>query len=141
VNSHFKAAIPILLFASALMANAQMLRVQVLDGKTGKPVTNEHVNLFRPGESGANWHIGEFNTDANGIFVFSQIGAKTDSFTVAVDWHRPCAKSYAKFSLQDIVSKGFVSENICKPKLRRSAEPGTFILFVRNETFFEKMAH
>jgi hypothetical protein len=141
MSSHLKAAILILLFVSALITNAQILRVQVLNGKTGKPVANEHINLFRPGESGANWHIGEFNTDANGIFIFSQIGAKTDSFTVAVDWHRPCAKCYAKFSLQDIFSNGSVSENTCKPKLRRSAEPGTLILFVRDETFFEKMAH
>jgi hypothetical protein len=39
-------------------------------------VANEHVNLFRPGESGANWHIGEFNTDANGIFIFSKLALK-----------------------------------------------------------------
>ena len=118
-----------------------MLRVQVLNGKTGNPVANEHINLFRPGECGANWHIGEFNTDAIGVFTFSQASGKTDSFTIAVDWHRPCAKSYAKFSLQDISSKGLVSENTCKPKLVRIAEPGTLILFVRDETFFEKMAH
>jgi hypothetical protein len=121
--------------------DAETLRIQILNGKTGNPVANEHINLFRPGESGANWHIGEFNTDANGVFTFSQVAAKTDSFTIAVDWHRPCAKSYAKFSLEDIVSKGLVSENTCKPKLVRIAEPGTLILFVRDETFFEKMAH
>ena len=141
MKSHLKSATLILLFVSAVITDAQMLRVQVLNGKTGNPIANEHINLFRPGESGANWHIGEFNTDANGVFTFSQVVAKTDSFTIAVDWHRPCAKSYAKFSLQDIVSKGLVSENTCKPKLVRIAEPGTLILFVRDETFFEKMAH
>jgi hypothetical protein len=141
VNSLLKAGTLALLFALPVITNAQRLRVQILNGKTGKPVANEHVNLFRPGEPAANWRISEFNTDANGIFIFSQIDAKTDSFTVAVDWHRPCAKSYSTFSLQDIVSKGFVSENTCKPKLRRSAEPGPLIVFVRDETFFEKMAH
>jgi hypothetical protein len=141
MNPLRKAATLITLFVSALITNAQMLRVQVLNGKTGKPVASEHINLFRPRESGANWHIGEFNTDANGVFTFSQVAAKTDSFTIAVDWHRPCAKSYAEFSLHDIFSQGSVSENTCKPKLRRIAEPGTLILFVRDETFFEKMAH
>jgi hypothetical protein len=141
MNSLHEACTLVLLFALAVITNAQTLRIQILNGKTSEPVANEHVNLFRPGDSGANWHIGEFNTDENGIFIFSQIDPKTDSFTVAVDWHRPCAKSYAKFSLQNIFSKGSVSENTCKPKLRRSAEPGTLILFVRDETFFEKMAH
>ncbi|WP_433984443.1 hypothetical protein RBB78_06045 [Tunturiibacter empetritectus] len=45
------------------------------------------------------------------------------------------------FSLAEIFSKGIVSENSCKAKVRRPAEPGTLILFVRDETFFEKMAH
>jgi hypothetical protein len=141
MNCPFKTAIFTLLFASVVITNAQTFRVQILDGKTGKPVANEHVNLFRPGESGANWHIGEFNTDANGILTVSPIAPKTDSFTVAVDWHRPCAKSYAKFLLEDIFSKGVVSENSCKTRVERRAEPGTLILFVRDETFFEKMAH
>src|SRR5438105_2850318 len=131
MNPLFKAATLMLLFASALITDAQMIRVQVLNGKTGRPVANEHINLFRPRESSANWHIGEFNTDANGVFTFSQVAAKTDSFTIAVDWHRPCAKNYAEFSLKDILSQGSVSENTCKPKLRRSTAPETLILCVR----------
>ena len=46
------------------------------------------------------------------------------------------------FSLQEIFTqRGIVSENTCKAKLEGSAKPGTLILFVRDETFFEKMAH
>jgi hypothetical protein len=144
MNFFFTAAIPTLLFASTLITNAQPLRVQILNGKNGKPVANEHVNVFRTGDFGdlaGNRDHREFNTDANGIFTVSQIAPETNSFTVAVDWHRPCAKTYAKFSLHEIFSKGLVSQNSCKPKLERSATPGTLILFVREETFFEKMAH
>jgi hypothetical protein len=148
VNSHFKAAIPIVLLASALMANAQTLRVQVLNGKTGKPVTNEHVNLFRTGDFGdltGYRNMRGFTTDSNGFITASDFAPDTDSFYVAVDWHRQCTKksqvNQVAFSLQEISTRGIVSENTCKPKLERSATPGTLILFVRDETFFEKMAH
>jgi len=144
MNPLYKAATLTLLFASALIMKAQTLRVQILNGKNGKPVVNEHVNVFRTGDFGdlaGNRDHREFNTDANGIFTVSQIAPETDSFTVAVDWHRPCAKNYAKFSLHEIFLKGIVSENSCKAKVGRIVEPGTLILFVRDETFFEKMAH
>jgi hypothetical protein len=53
MNRLFEAAALTLLFASPLAAIAQQtLRVQILNGKTGKPVANEHVNLFRAGDFG-----------------------------------------------------------------------------------------
>jgi hypothetical protein len=127
------------------MANAQMLRVQVLDGKTGKPVANEHVNLFRSGGFGdlaGNRGVAGFTTDANGIVTTSEIAPEVHALFVSVDWHRQCVrKNPVEFPLHEIFTKGVVSENACKPKLERTATPGTLILFVRNETFFEKMAH
>jgi len=144
MNCSSKAAIFSFLFASTLIANAQTLRVQILNGKNGKPVANEHVNLFRTGKFGdlaGNRDVGGFKTDADGVFTVSQIAPETDSFTVSVDWHRSCANSYATFSLREIFSKVVASENSCKPKLEQSAMPGTLVLFVSDETFFEKMAH
>jgi hypothetical protein len=107
-------------------------------------VANEHVNLFRNGDfadPAGNRNVVGFKTDPDGVFTVSEIAPETHLFTVAVDWHRPCAKNYVPFSVQEISSKGVVSKNTCKPKLERSAAPGTLILFVRDETFFEKMAH
>jgi hypothetical protein len=148
VNSHFNAAILILLFASALISNAQMLRVQVLDGKTGKPVANEHVNLFRTGDFGdlaGDRNVRGFKTDADGVITTSDIAPNIHSFLVSVDWHRQCTEdekvNRISFSLQEIFVKGVVSENTCKPKVTRTVLPGTLVLFVRDETFFEKMAH
>jgi 5-hydroxyisourate hydrolase-like protein (transthyretin family) len=144
MNSLSKAAFLAPLFALAVIANAETLKVQVFNGTTGKPVANEHVNIFLGKDSGdlaSNRNIGEFNTDADGIFTVSQFAAETHSFTVYVNWHKPCAKNLTTFSLQEIFSKGVVSENSCRSKLERSVTPGTLILFVRDETFFEKMAH
>jgi hypothetical protein len=75
----------------------------------------------------------------------SDIAPNTPSFDISVDWHRECTSkdkiNRIAFLLQEIFAKGVVSENACKPKIERSVTPGTFVLFVREETFFEKMAH
>jgi hypothetical protein len=126
-------------------AKSETLRIQILNGKNGKPVANEHVNLFRTGGFGdltGNRDVAGFTTDANGIMTTSKISPEVQAFFASVDWHRQCTKrNPVAFSLPEIFAKGVVSENSCKSKLERTAEPGTLILFVRDETFFEKMAH
>jgi 5-hydroxyisourate hydrolase-like protein (transthyretin family) len=91
----YKAATLALLFASTVITNAQTLRVQILNGKTGKPVVNEHVNLFRTGEFGdltGDRNVRELTTDADGIITSSDFAPDTQSFYVSVDWHRQCTK-------------------------------------------------
>jgi hypothetical protein len=126
-------------------AIAQTLRVQVLNGKTGKPVENEHVNLFRGEGSFAdlsgNTDVAGFVTDARGIISTSKIDSTSRTVWVSVDWHRYCSGAKPVFTLSQIFSAGIVSANACKPRIRAVAEPGTLIFFVRDETFFEKMAH
>jgi 5-hydroxyisourate hydrolase-like protein (transthyretin family) len=138
----------VLLFALAVITNAQTLRVQILNGKTGKPVANEHVNLFRSegfGDLAGKRGVAGFTTDADGTVTTSEIAPEVHALFVSVDWHRQCSENEKvnriSFSLQEIFVKGVVSENTCKPKVTRTALPGTLVLFVRDETFFEKMAH
>jgi 5-hydroxyisourate hydrolase-like protein (transthyretin family) len=144
----FLCTLAILFFSVAQTTSAETLRIQILNGKTGKPVVNEGVSLFRAeryGDLAGNRSVAQFTTDANGIITTSEIAPDVHDFYVAVSWHRHCTKNdkvnNIAFSLQDVFTKGVVSENTCKPKLERSATPGTLILFVRDETFFEKMAH
>lgn len=132
------------LFTLARVATAQTLRVQIIDGKTGKPVIHEHVNFFKNGnfaDLAGRRDVHGFMTDDDGVITMSDIAVDTQTFGVSVDWHRACSKNYQWFSLQQIFSTGLVSENSCKSKIKRNAGPGTLIFFVRNETFFEKMAH
>jgi hypothetical protein len=76
------------------------------------------------------------------MITTSEIASEVHAFFASVDWHRQCTKrNPVAFSLQEMFVKGVVSENACKPKVERTAIPGTLILFVRDETFFEKMAH
>ncbi|MBB5344973.1 hypothetical protein [Tunturibacter empetritectus] len=148
MNRSYKAIALVFLFASVVMTDAQTLRVQILSGKSGKPIANEHVNLFRTGEFGdlaGDRNVRGFNTDDDGVIATSDIAPDIHSFLVSVDWHRQCTENekvnHIAFSLQEIFAKGVVSENTCKSKVKRTAKPGTLILFVRDETFFEKMAH
>jgi hypothetical protein len=144
----FKAALFLCLLASVVMTSAQTLRVQILNGKNGKPVANEHVNLFRTGDFGdltGDRDVRGFTTDADGVITTSDISPDIHSFLVSVDWHRQCNENEkvnrTAFSLPQIFSNGIVSKNSCKAKVQRPAEPGTLVLFVRDETLFEKMAH
>jgi hypothetical protein len=119
--------------------SAQTLRIQILNGKTGKPISNNRVVLMGESDSKGISELGTFFTDADGVLTASQTDPQTRSVIVYPEWHQPCSKN-RNFSVADIASKGVVSENSCK-KLERTASPGTLILFVRDETFFEKMAH
>ena len=133
-------------FFFAFAASAQTLRIQMLDGKTGRPVANEHVNLYRGSDSKdltGNSFIRNFVTDRDGVITTTDIDRDTKTVGVAVSWHRPCLKEFRWqwFSLSEVFSSGLVSENSCKPTVEKVAPPGTLIFFVREETFFEKMAH
>jgi hypothetical protein len=126
-----------------LAVTAQTLRVQIINGKTGKPVAHEHVNFFRNesfSDLAGRRDVHGFMTDEDGVITTSDITSDTKTIGVTVDWHRACSKTYQWFSFSEILSTGLVSENSCKSKINRGLDPGTLIIFVRNETFFEKMA-
>jgi hypothetical protein len=141
MKRHGKSAVAFSLFVLTCSSISQTLKVQILDGKNGKPLVNQRVVLMGGSGSGGSRPIGNFHTEADGIFTVLQIDPDTRSLDVYVEWHHPCAKNRAAFSLASILSTGFVSENPCNRKVEKSATPGTLILFVRDETFFEKMAH
>jgi hypothetical protein len=61
---------------------------------------------------------------------------------VSVDWHRPCQKDPrgAIYPLAAIVDAGLVTPNTCS-SITKKASPDELYLFVREETFLEKMRH
>jgi hypothetical protein len=137
----YNPAIAFSVFALSWSMSAQTLKIKVLEGKSGKPLANQRVVLMGEPDSGASRQIGDFHTQADGMFTVSLTDQKARSLRVYVEWHHPCAKGSVAFSLKEIDSIGVVSENSCNAKVGGTATPGTLILFVRDETFFEKMAH
>jgi hypothetical protein len=133
-------------FCASLHAGAQdttALRVQILNGRTGRPVTNIRLRLFRDAHltafSGAHDDKGE-TTDGEGYASIPNVDAAVGSVFIAVDLHRACSKTDKhEFSLAKVRVAGEVSENSCKPRITMYPQPGTLIFYVRDLTFLEKM--
>jgi hypothetical protein len=122
------------------------LRVQILNGKTGRPVTGAHLKLFRDAHlTGfavmAHADKGE-TTDGEGYAPIPNIDGSVPNVFILVDLHRACSKTDKHdFSLTKVRVAGVVSENSCKPRITMYPQPGTLIFYVRDETFMEKMRH
>jgi len=129
----------------AVAQDTTTLRVQILNGRTGRPVTNVHLKLFRDTHlhafSGSHDDKGE-TTDGEGYAPIPNVDATVGSVFIAVDLHRACSKTDKHdFSLAKVRVAGVVSENSCKPRISMYPQPGTLIFYVRDETFLEKMRH
>jgi hypothetical protein len=125
--------------------DATTLRVQILNGKTGRPVTNVHFNLFRDAHlkpfSGATGGKGEI-TDGEGYDAIPNVDTSVSGVFISVDLHRACSKTDKhNFELTKVRVTGVVSENSCRPRISMYPQPGTLIFYVRDETFLEKMRH
>ncbi len=119
----------------------------MLNGRTGKPLSNEHVILKgqgTPGSADPNPGSADGKTDAAGwLEIPTESLDPAGTVQLYVDgFHIQCAPLPAvSFPLPQIRSTGIVSQNNCKASITASPVPGTLILYVRDETLFEKLAH
>jgi hypothetical protein len=126
--------------AGAQAADATALRVQILNGKTGRPVTNQHLRMFRKDGKAIDGK-GE-TTDGEGYAAIPNVDAALSDVFISVDLHLPCSKTGKHdFSLAKVRVSGVVSENVCRPRITMYPQAGTLIFYVRDETFIEKMRH
>jgi hypothetical protein len=121
--------------------DASALRVQLLNGRTGRPVANHHLLLLRkdghPLEGTTK--AGE-TTDGEGYAAIPNVDAPVADVYVSVEAYRPCSRTEKHhFSLAKVRTSGVVSENSCRPRITMFPLPGTLIFYVREETFIEKM--
>jgi hypothetical protein len=116
------------------------LKVRLLNGKNGKPIKDYNPTIW----------IGDITdrieryTDSHGEIVFTVTDMSSQQLRVAPDWYADCrfkgdsdAGMQVKYSLEEIVNKGVVSENLCG-KRRIDPVPGVLVLYVRPRTFTEK---
>jgi hypothetical protein len=124
-------------------ADTTALRIQLLNGRTGRPVTNQHLVITRKDgrvlEGTAK--AGE-TTDGEGYAGIPNIESPPSEISVSVDAFQPCSKTSRHiFSLAKLRASGVVSENSCRPRITMYPQPGTLIFYVRDETFIEKLRH
>jgi len=126
---------------------AQGIRIKVVDGKNGKPVTNLVIS-FRTEITSPPWIHPSLLTDQNGEVVvkvgsFTSMALYTPSLKYAACLS-PTVKGQAPssplYSVADILSKGISMENSCG-KRRVDAAPGEIVYFVRPWTFWKTLTY
>jgi hypothetical protein len=138
-------ATALLVAISSFAAQGSAIRLHVLQGKTGQPIPNQHVVIFQGRSPGELEHLGsgsplELQTDAKGVAILPT--AIMPWFSVLVDWHRQCEskREATIFNVERIRDVGFVTRNTCGGATAKPI-PNDLYVFVRDETFFEKMRH
>jgi hypothetical protein len=122
--------------------DATPLRVQILNGKTGRPLANQKIVLMTHAgaPSQADQRLASEVTDGEGYALLPNISDPSADVVVFVETHQPCSKNFRhNFSPMKVRVAGVVSENSCKPRITMYPQPGTLIFYVRDQTFLEKM--
>ena len=132
---------------SALALQAQVIRIKVVDGKSGKPVANLEIS-FRTEITSPPWVHPSLLTDRDGeiavkVGSFTSMALYTPSLKYAACL-TPATKGHVATSplypVADILSKGISMENSCG-KRRIDAVPGELLYFVRPWTFWETLTY
>src|SRR4051794_26154786 len=99
--------------ALCAMGSSDGIKIHVVDGKSGKPVANEHVLAFY-GDSAADiraqTHHQETHTDSAGD---AHLSGMKGFLEVWIDRHRLCEPRVRPFSVDTIQSSGIVALNTC----------------------------
>jgi hypothetical protein len=144
---------------------AQEIRIRVLNGRNGKPITHECLNV-----SLGPWHGADLlaPTNKDGVVVLHMgggtVSAEVPSGTRCVGgfparatlpqgedritpasggndcqrFHKHQVNTPPSYSMQEILQHGVVAENTCG-KVRAEAKPGELIFFLRPPTWLEKL--
>ena len=156
----------LLLGSSAKPVRAQIIRIEVVNGKTGRPLAGTCVNVWVGSQRKAAMAI---PTDAGGVASL-RLAGKDDEISTRNQWkecglfgvihpvvkyadsmrinvgyvscqpHRPDYSWLGKldFSTKEVLESGVVTPNACG-KAKASPEPGEVILFVRPLSWWEKL--
>lgn len=128
--------------AAAQQKDGLQMRLQVLNGRTGKPVVHQKVQVW--GSDGVPKHPGRRMVDAvsdgEGYVTLPDVVPVPQRLVISVGTFRPCSKtSVNSFEFAKVVASGVVSENACKPRISLYPQAGTLVFFVRPETWLERM--
>jgi hypothetical protein len=134
-----------LIFASGLAVGAalrdQSIRIRVLDGRNGHPVTKERVNVWVGDKPAAMGFGGEggvarlLPTDKNGEVSVPIPEDHADWIEIEADYYfdcRPFRKDAPRpvYAVNEVLQSGVVTDNTCG-KFRAEPKPGEITFLVR----------
>jgi hypothetical protein len=138
------ALVSVFLLLSGAAGGHAGIVLHLLNGKTGKPVQNEHLVIFQGDSPEQVRRLGtpyETRTDPSGNALLP--AGIMPWFSVHVDWHVVCEAQGSQspiYSTEELKRKGLIGPNRCG-STTRTATANEIYLFVRDETFVEKMRH
>jgi FAD/FMN-containing dehydrogenase len=115
------------------------IKVRLVNGKNGKPITDENLNIWFNDATGSRL----FRPDPDGVIKLQVASSDVLSFAsnIQVTCH-PYGKterSLRKYQASEILEHGIADQNLCSSKLHVQASPGEFVFFERPRTFWEWM--
>ena len=144
--------LPVLLIpvvCQAVSAQAtKTITLRILDGKSGQRITptgfliridhqsSEHNDWVRPNEDGTTQLT--LPNEASVLMIHATYDSSTEIYLNCDDVKRYQTASQHWYSLSEIVARGFVAPNGCidqthEDKLKTTANPGEFVLYVRKD--------
>jgi hypothetical protein len=131
-NPSIRLTIALLLALTPTLAHAQHVRIRVINARTNRPITDEHLNVALRADQ-----IGSvaMATNKSGI-ILVETGTATIIRILSNMYAdcRPRSELYTDYSIADILKTGITTGNLCsdaKPKPR----PGELTIFEIPRTF------
>lgn len=116
---------------------AQLITVQLLDGKSGKPIAKARVDISLGDDKAS--HVLELTTNSQGEVQFEASGAQTfevHQIGFASCDEQPPGSKPRDYMVEKIIEAGLVSANRCG-RIRGERKKGLLLFFVRHGTWGE----
>jgi hypothetical protein len=118
---------------------AATIHIRVLDGRNGKPIADEVLQIFINDQNGAS----QLATGKDGVATLEvPTGA---SLRIQSNHYMDCRlheKGVAprlSYSVDEIISSGITAGNICRHRLDFKTSSGDFLFFIRPYRWWEKI--
>jgi hypothetical protein len=126
-------------FCTGTTLFAQEIRIRVLDGRNGRSIRGERVNVLFDAQRSASL----VPTDQSGVAVVNLDGDHLETIRITSDYYVPCQphpkdSPFLSYSVKEVLQSGVASSNSCG-KIEGSPKPGQLILFVRPRSFLERV--
>jgi hypothetical protein len=113
------------------------VKIRLVNGKNGKPITDENLNVWFNEEKGSRL----FRPDADGIITLRVADNDVLSFAgnIEVTCHPYSRDEHSQrtYRVSEMLAHGISDENLCNRTIRVEAKPGEFVFYERPRTWLE----
>jgi hypothetical protein len=125
------------LWPSPLAGQDLTINVHLVNGKNGKAITDENLNVWVNNANGSQL----FRPDGTGVIRLRVADNDVLSFAsniyVTCDPYAKDEHSLRKYPVSEILAHGISDENLCSKKIRVEARAGEFVFYERPRTLIE----